>query len=121
MNAKQEIELQTILRKSETHALTCTIDYGITTAIFRSQIEKGYLTLSVSSKMVKKAIKVFELFIRRMYKEGFSLILNCDTHFHCPASAIVVDGEVIPLRLKGHGNMVGMYLQASWLLISMAG
>ena len=100
MTAKQEYELKTILRKSEIHTSTCTIDSGITTAIFNHQIEKGYLTLSVSSKMVKKAIKVFELFLRRMFKEGFTLMLNCKSHFHCPASAIVVDGEVIPVRLK---------------------
>ena len=93
-------ELDSILRKSETHALTCTIDHGTTTAIFNRQIEKGFLTIVVSSKMAKKAIKVFELFLRRMYKEGFSLILDCRSHYHCPASAIIVDGEVIPVRLK---------------------
>ena len=100
MNKEQLAELQSILKRSEEHALTCTIERGHSPGIYRLQIEKGYLTISVSSKMVKQAIKVFEIFLRRMFKEGFSLILNCDVHFHCPASAIVVDGEMIPIRLK---------------------
>ena len=100
MTKEQKTELEAILKKSEIHAMTCTIDRGITNNIFRSQIEKGYLTVSVSSKMVGKAIRVFELFLRRMLKEGFSLTLDCRTHYHCPASAIVVDGEIIPVRLK---------------------
>ena len=100
MNKEQLLELQSILKRSEEHALTCTIDYGHSPGIFRRQIEKGVLTISVSSKMVKQAIKVYELFLRRMYKEGFSLVLNCNAHFHSPASAIVVDGEMIPIRLK---------------------
>ena len=93
-------ELDSVLRKSEIHAMTCTIDHGPSIAFFNTQIEKGYLTIAVSSKQVKKAIRVFEIFLRRMYKEGFSLILDCNSHYHCPASAIVVDGEEIPVRLK---------------------
>lgn len=100
MNKEQLSELQTILKRSEEHALTCTIDYGHSPGIFRHQIQKGYLTISVSKQQMKQAIKVFEVFLRRMYKEGFSLILNCDVYFHCPASAIIVDGEMIPVRLK---------------------
>ena len=100
MTREQKTELDAILKKSEAHALTCTIDRGITNAIYRYQIEKGFLTLSVSSKMVSKAIRVLELFLRRMYKEGFTLILDCRSRYHCPASAIVVDGEIIPVRLK---------------------
>lgn len=100
MNKEQLSELQSILKRSEEHALTCTIERGYSPGIIRLQIEKGFLTISVSSKMVKQAINVFELFLRRMYKEGFSLILNCDVYFHCPASAIIVDGEMIPIRIK---------------------
>ncbi len=96
----KQSELAAILKVSETHAMTCTIDSGITTSLVCRQIEKGHLTLSVSSKMVKKAIKVFELFLRRMFKEGFALSLDCRAHYHCPASAIIVDGEEIPVRLK---------------------
>ena len=100
MNKEQLSELHSILKRSEEHALTCTIERGYSPGIIRLQIEKGFLTISVSSKMVKQAINVFELFLRRMYKEGFSLILNCDVYFHCPASAIIVDGEMIPVRIK---------------------
>ena len=106
-------ELDSILRKSEIHTATCTIDNGITSCNFRHQIEHGYLTLSVTSKMVKNAIKVFELFLRRMYKEGFSLILDCRTHYHCPASAIVVDGEVMPVRLKEKRQLKSV-MHGSW-------
>ena len=80
--------------------MTCTIDSGITSSIFDRQIEKGYLTLSVSSKMVKRAIKAYEFFLKRMFEEGFTLIVDCRAHFHCPASALIVDGEEIPVRVK---------------------
>ena len=93
-------ELNAILMKSEQHALTCTIDYGISKGIYRRQVQKGYLTLSVSSTMVKKAIKLYENFFKRMFKEGFSLSLECRAHFNCPASAVIVDGEEIPVRVK---------------------
>lgn len=102
-------ELDSVLRKSEIHAMTCTIDYGTSTAIYRHQIQRGYLTIAVSSQMVEKAIKVFELFLRRMYKEGFSLILDCDSYIDCPASAIVVDGEMIPVRLKEKQILIRNY------------
>ena len=100
MEITKQSELEAILRKSEQHAMTCTIDGGITDTLYRHQIERGYLTMSVSSKMVKKAVKLFERFLRRMFKEGFSLMLECRSYYHCPASAIVVDGELIPVRLK---------------------
>ena len=93
-------ELDAILMKSEQHALGCTLDNGLNIRIFERQIEKGYLTLCVSSKMVKKAIQLYEVFIRRMYKEGFSLTLENKSFFHCPASALIVDGEAIPVRVK---------------------
>lgn len=100
MTTHSKSELSSILKKSEAHTKTCTIDNGITSCNYRVQVEKGFLTISVSSKMVKTAIKVFERFLLRMFKEGFSLTLDCDTHFHCPASAIIVDGEQVPVRLK---------------------
>lgn len=90
----------TILLRSEKHALECTIDNGITSSIYNHQIQRGYLTLSVSTKMVKKAIKLYELFFKRLFKEGFSLTLDCRSFYHCPASAIIVDGETIPVRVK---------------------
>ena len=93
-------ELDSILAKSEQHAMDCTIDSGITNSIYARQIKKGFLTLSVSSKMVKKAIKLYEVFIKRMFKEGCSLTLECESFFHCPASALIVDGEIIPVRVK---------------------
>ena len=100
MNTIPYSELKSVLQRSEEHALTCTIDYGNSIGIFRCQIAKGFLTMAVSSKMMRQAIKVFGAFLKRMYKEGFSLVLDCNTHFHCPASALVVDGELIPIRLK---------------------
>ena len=93
-------ELSTILKKSEVHASKCTIDHGTSYGIYRIQTQKGYLTLSVSSKMLKQAIKIFELFLKRMFKEGFTLVLDYDDHSSCPASAIVVNGEMIPVRVK---------------------
>lgn len=100
MNTIPFSELESVLKRSEEHALTCTIDYGTSLGIYRRQIAKGFLTLAVSSKMMKQAIKVLDILLRRMYKEGFSLVLDCDTHIHCPASALVIDGELIPIRLK---------------------
>ena len=100
MNTIPFSELKSVLKRSEEHALTCTIDYGTSLGIYRRQIAKGFLTLAVSSKMMKQAIKVLDVFLQRMYKEGFSLVLDCDTHIHCPASALVIDGELIPIRLK---------------------
>ena len=93
-------DFDAILAKSEQHALKDTIDYGFSKGIYHWQVQKGYLTLSVSSKMVKKAIKLYEVFFKRMFKEGFSLTLECQSHFHCPASAVVVDEEEIPVRVK---------------------
>lgn len=93
-------ELDGLLKKSEAHASTCTFDDYNTSCLVRHQIQAGYLTIAVSSKMVKRAVKVFELFLKRMFKEGFSLMLDCGQFYHCPASALVVDGEVIPIRVK---------------------
>lgn len=93
-------DLEAVLQRSEAHALKCTIDNGMTSCIFRVQIEKGYITMAVSSKMVKKAIRALDIFLRRMYREGFSLIVDCNSHYHSPASAIIVDREVIPIRMK---------------------
>ena len=106
MNTHSLSELNGILRMSEAHAMKCNIDGGITYRVFEEQIQKGYLTVSATKKMVKKAISLFGLFLRRMYKEGFSLILDCREHYHCPASAIIVDGEIIPIRVKEKHNFV---------------
>ena len=100
MNTHSLSELNGILIKSEAHAMRCTIDRGITYRVFEEQIQKGYLTVSATTKMVKKAISLFGLFLRRMYKEGFTLFLECREFYHCPASAIIVDGEIIPIRVK---------------------
>ena len=93
-------DFDAILAKSEQHALKGTIDYGISKGIYHWQVQKGYLTLSVSSKMVKKAIKLYEAFFKRMFKEGFSLRLDNPSHYHCPPSAVIVDEEAIPIRVK---------------------
>lgn len=93
--------------------MKCTIDRGITYRVFEEQIQKGYLTVSATTKMVKKAISLYGLFLRRMYKEGFSLILDCDKFYHCPASAIIVDGEIIPIRVKERLNFK-MVTEGSW-------
>lgn len=106
MTLAQKTELNEILKLSEEHARNCTIDHYLTNSIYEMQIEKGFLTIAVSSKMVKKAVKLFEVFIKRMYREGFSLTLNCHSHYHCPASAIIVDGEEIPVRLKEKRKLV---------------
>lgn len=100
MNTHSLSELDGILKRSEAHALKCTIDRGITYRIYEEQIRTGYLTISATTKMVKKAIQLFDMFVRRMYKEGFSLILDYTEFYHCPASAIIVDGEKIPVRVK---------------------
>lgn len=105
MNTHSLSELNGILRMSEAHALKCTIDEGITYRVYEEQIRKGYLTVSATTKMVKKAISLYGLFLRRMFKEGFSLILDCRKFYHCPASAIIVDGEIIPIRVKERLNL----------------
>ena len=100
MNTHSLSELDGILKRSEAHALKCTIDRGITYRTYEEQIKTGYLTISATTKMVKKAIQLFDMFLRRMYKEGFSLILDNTEYYHRPASAIIVDGEKIPVRVK---------------------
>ena len=100
MKKTNSSELDAILLKSEKHAMTCTIDGWQSYRIYEMQVQQGFLTLCVSSKMVKKAIKLYEVFIKRMFKEGFSLTLDNPSHFHCPPSAIIVDGEAIPVRVK---------------------
>lgn len=109
MTTIKHSELDSVLRKSEMHAMTCTIDYGTSTSLYRHQIQRGFLTIAVSSKMIMKAMKVFELFLRRIYKEGFSLILDCNSYIDCPASAIVVDGEMVPVRLKEKQALIRNY------------
>ena len=92
-------ELKSILKVSEAHALTCTLERGLSTHLFNRRIAKGYLSISVSEKKVKEAIRVFNIFLRRMFKEGFFLTLECDK-YHRPASALIVNGETIPIRVK---------------------
>lgn len=100
MNTISAAELDALLKKSEAHASTCTMENYNTSSLVREQNQAGYLTIAVSPKMVKRAVKVFEMFLKRMFKEGFTLILDCERFYHCPASAIVVDGEAIPIRVK---------------------
>ena len=100
MNTYPQSQLSAILKKSEAHAMKWSIDWGTSGRIVGEQTRKGYLTISATSKVVKKAIALYEVFLNRMFKEGFSLTLDCDKFYHMPASAIIVDGEMIPIRIK---------------------
>ena len=100
MNKKQREDLETLLVRSRFHAEQCTIDNGITHSLIMRQNEPGYLTLSVSSGMISRATELYRKVIRRMDREGFSITTENDAHYRQPPTALVVDGEVIPIRIK---------------------
>lgn len=93
-------QLKIALKISETHARTYSRNSHNTPFNLRRQNEPGYLTISVSPKMVKRAIKVYEIILNRMIQEGYSVDLERQVSSRSPSSAIVVDGEAFCIRVK---------------------
>ena len=93
-------QLKIALKSSEAHAKDHTLERNRLRFELDKALEPGYLSISVSVRMVKKAIKACEVFLTRLLNEGFSISLDSSQFYHCPSSAIVVDGEAIPIRMK---------------------
>ena len=91
--------LPALLKKSEKHALEWKIERGTSNQFYEYQIEEGYLSMSVSSKTIKRAMKILEQVILKFYEAGFSLTVERN-RYHAPASAIVFDGEIVSFRLR---------------------
>ena len=92
-------QLKIALKSSETHARGCAFDTFNCKSRFQEQIEPGYLSISTSPRRVKKAIKVYKIFLTRMLQEGFYISME-HGDYHTPASAIMVDGESFPVRVR---------------------
>ena len=101
MKSPRPAELDTWLRKSEAHARKYPTDYGqITQGMMRMHNEQGYLAIAVSTAMIPRAMKILESFILKLYNAGLSVTVDDKPHFHCPGSAIIVDGEHIPFKVR---------------------
>ena len=106
MDKKTRDELETLLKKSQAHAEQCAVGSGrnpdvlITWELIEMQNERGFLTISASSGMIAKSVELFRRFINRMYREGFTFTAENNPHFRGPSSAVIVDGEAIPVRVK---------------------
>lgn len=88
-----------MLKKSEKHALEWSIERGTSNQYYQRQVENGFLSMTISSKMIKRAMKILERFLLKSYDAGFSLTVEHNI-FRAPASALVYDGEIVSFRLK---------------------
>jgi len=93
-------QLKIALKSSETHARTCTVHHYNTPSNYRKQIEPGFFAISVSQKMVKMAVKVLEIFLTRLIHQGVSIDLASPGSYGCPASALVLERDHYPMRIK---------------------
>ncbi len=106
MDKKTREEVEALLKKSQAHAEQCAVGSGrnpdllITQEIIEMQNERGFLTISASSGMIPKSVDLFRRFINRMYKEGFTVTTENNSFYRRPASAVIVEGEAIPVRAK---------------------
>jgi len=93
-------QLKIALKSSETHARTCTVQDYNTQSNYWKQNEPGYLAISVSPKMVKKAVKVLEIFLTRLIRQGVSIDLGNRGSCGSPSSALVLEGHRFHIRIK---------------------
>jgi len=106
MDKKTREELEALLKKSQAHAEQCALGSGrnpdvlITREIVEMQNERGFLTISASAGMIPKSVELFRRFINKMYREGFSVTAENGSFYRRPASAVIVEGEAIPVRVK---------------------
>lgn len=91
--------LPALLKQSEKHALEWSIERGAGNQYYHRHIEQGFLSMSVSSKTIKRALKVLEQIISKFYEAGFALTVERN-RYGTPASAILYDGEVVPFRIR---------------------
>ena len=93
-------QLMIALKSSETHARTCSVEDYNTKLGLMEQLRPGYLAITASKKMIKNAVRVYEIFLGRIIQEGFSISLNVPAAYRRPASGIIVDGEAFRVRVK---------------------
>lgn len=92
-------ELPALLKKSEQHANEWCYERSKYSNSYQHQIEKGYLSMSVSSKSVKRAVKILEQVLLRCFDAGFALTVERD-RYSMPASALLTDDEVVSFRIR---------------------
>ena len=106
MDRKTRNELDALLERSQAHAELCATGRGknpdvpVTREMLEMQNEKGYLAISASSGMIPRAAELFGIFIRRIYREGFTISTTSKSYYRQPSSAVIVDGEAIPVRVR---------------------
>lgn len=99
LNTISQWGLPALLKRSEKHALEWGIERGAGNQYYHRQIEDGFLSMSVSSKTVKRAMRILEQVISRFYEAGFALTVERN-RYSTPASAVIIDGEVAPFRIR---------------------
>ena len=92
-------EVPSLLKKSEKHAIEWSIERDDNRNFYERQTEVGYLSMSVSSKTVKRAIGILERLISQFYEAGFALTVDRN-NYHSPASAILSEGEIVSFRIR---------------------
>jgi len=98
IHTKEQLKLA--LSSSEKHARSCAIrDYNFG-SLLAEQVMPGFFAISVSEKMVKKAVQVLSVFLERMLQAGLSLTLNGSHSYHGPSSAIIMDEDEFPFRIR---------------------
>ena len=99
MKTVSQWEVPSLLKKSEKHAVEWCIERDNNRNFYEQQIEEGYLSMSVSSKTVKRALRILEQLISQFYQAGFALTVERN-RYHAPASAILFEGEVVSFRIR---------------------
>lgn len=93
-------QLKLALSSSEKHARAWPIKGYNFGSLLAEQVRPGFFAISVSEKMVKKAVQILSVFLERMLQAGLSLTLDGYHCYHGPASAIVLDDDQFPFRIR---------------------
>ena len=99
MKTVSQWEVPSLLKKSEKHAVEWCIERDDNRNFYEQQIKEGYLSMSVSSKTVKRALRILEQLISQFFQAGFALTVERN-RYHAPASAILFEGEVVSFRIR---------------------
>ena len=94
-----KLNLGALLDKSEKHAIEYSADYRTCSTLFKHQLEDGYLSMTVSTKNVKRAIRLLKEIILKFYDAGFSITV-IGKGYKIPSSAFIINGETIPFRIR---------------------
>jgi len=97
MNNQKEIE--SWLKETEKTAQRWTCEYQLSQSTVMQQNSGGHFAMSVTKATYPRAMKLLRLLIRRFQKEGWSLDVSGTGHME-PASAVIVDGERIPFKIR---------------------